>query len=197
MVWIDLETTGLAPTDHILEVGGLITDIRGDICEDFQMVVRPLPDAQMRELIELYRDAAPGTGPNIVYNMHKDSGLWDEVLESFHGDTAEVQGELVDWIRSHESEYNLNIGKMPLCGNSVWADAAWLRHSMPNVMSLFGHRIIDVSSVKELAKLRAPFIADDWQAWCDEKGIKPHRALDDIQFSVSEYRYYLDRGMIF
>ena len=78
-------------------------------------------------------------------------------------------------------------GKSPLCGNSVHQDRRFLRSEMPQLDSYFHYRIIDVSSVKELAK-----------RWYDKEAtfpLKPkkHLALDDIRESIKELEWYKEK----
>ena len=71
----------------------------------------------------------------------------------------------------------------PLCGNSVWQDKEFLRRYMPELNKFFHYRIIDISTLKELA-----------QRWyrnvVEVKKKDTHRALNDIYESIEELRYY-------
>ena len=74
--------------------------------------------------------------------------------------------------------------KLPLCGNSIWVDRLFLKREMPKLETMLHYRMIDVSSIKELAK-----------RWYGKNGISPekkssHRALDDIVESVNELKWY-------
>jgi oligoribonuclease len=75
-------------------------------------------------------------------------------------------------------------GWSPMCGNSIWQDRRFLTKYMPTLADYFHYRMIDVSTLKELAKRWAPEIA---------AGVKKdsrHLALDDIRDSVNELIYY-------
>ena len=72
-----------------------------------------------------------------------------------------------------------------LAGNSVGTDKAFLARDMPELIEHLHYRIVDVSSLKELAKRWYPrtfFHAP--------KKAGGHRALADILESIDELRYY-------
>ncbi|MEE3279419.1 MAG: oligoribonuclease, partial [Pseudomonadota bacterium] len=70
------------------------------------------------------------------------------------------------------------------CGNSIWQDRRFLARYMPSLESYLHYRIIDVSTVKELAERWAPAVLDE----VVKKG--NHRALDDVLESIDELRHY-------
>ena len=75
--------------------------------------------------------------------------------------------------------------KVPLCGNSIATDRWFIARDMPELDALLHYRMIDVSSVKELARRwypRAYFASPAKHGG--------HRALADITESVQELRYY-------
>ena len=72
-----------------------------------------------------------------------------------------------------------------MAGNSVGADKKFLEKYMPNFMEHLHYRIVDVSTVKELAKRWYP---EDFSQAPIKKGA--HRALDDIRESIEELKYY-------
>nr|MCS5532870.1 oligoribonuclease [Candidatus Poseidoniaceae archaeon] len=74
-------------------------------------------------------------------------------------------------------------GIAPLCGNSIHNDRVFLAKEMPEVLDLLHYRIVDVSTIKELAKRWFP----DLPRYQKKQA---HRALDDIVESIEELRYY-------
>ena len=71
-----------------------------------------------------------------------------------------------------------------MCGNSVWQDRRFLAKYMPKLEKFFHYRLLDVSTIKELALRWAPEIYN---------GVKKqsnHLALDDIYDSINELKYY-------
>lgn len=173
IVWIDCEMTGLmVGTDELIEVACLITDFDlALVDEGIDIVIKPSA-AAMENMGEF------------VTGMHEKSGLLPE-LE--HGVTvAEAQDAVLDYIRSHIPDP----GKAPLGGNSVGTDKAFLSLQMPELVEHLHYRIIDVSSIKELAKRwypRAYYNAPEKTGG--------HRALGDIKDSIAELAYY--RAAIF
>jgi oligoribonuclease len=71
-----------------------------------------------------------------------------------------------------------------MCGNSIWQDRRFLARYMPELEKYFHYRVVDVSSLKELALRWNPRVYDGV-----EKESK-HLALDDIRDSINELRHY-------
>lgn len=158
--------------DALVEVAVLVTDSELNVLGDgVDVVIRPPQTA-----VEQMRD--------VVRQMHTTSGLLTELDGGVT--MEEAQSRVLEYVRAWVPEP----GKAPLAGNSVATDRAFLARDMPELDAYLHYRIIDVSSVKELARRwypRAYFAAP----------IKAggHRALADIQESITELRYY--REMIF
>ncbi|MFB6891010.1 oligoribonuclease [Kitasatospora sp. NPDC056327] len=168
LVWIDCEMTGLdLDRDALVEVAALVTDSELNILgEGVDVIIRPPAEALANM-------------PEVVRTMHTSSGLLDE-LE--HGVTlAEAEALVLAYIRRHVPE----AGRTPLCGNSVATDRGFLSRDMPALESHLHYRIVDVSSIKELARRWYP------KAYYNspQKGGN-HRALADIRESIDELRYY-------
>lgn len=71
-----------------------------------------------------------------------------------------------------------------LAGNTVHADATFLKKEMPELTDHLHYRIVDVSSIKELV---SRWYGEDAR-WSG--GLGSHRALDDIRGSIDELKYY-------
>jgi oligoribonuclease len=73
----------------------------------------------------------------------------------------------------------------PLCGNSIATDRGFLARDMPDLDGYLHYRMIDVSSIKELARRWYPkvYFAQP------QKGLA-HRALADIRESIRELIFY-------
>ena len=168
MVWIDCEMTGLSlATDALIEVAALVTDSELNVLGDgVDVIIRP-PDDALAQMGEFVR------------NMHAASGLLD-VLPG--GTTmADAQQQVLDYITAHAPDPR----KVPLAGNTIGTDRAFLLRDMPALEAHLHYRSIDVSSIKELARRwypRAYFAAPAKSG--------NHRALADIQESIEELRYY-------
>ncbi|WP_308200040.1 oligoribonuclease [Actinotalea sp. C106] len=168
IVWIDCEMTGLdLSRDALVEVAAVVTDSELNVLGDGVDVVITPP-------IEALEQMDP-----FVRTMHTTSGL----LEALPGGTtlAEAEQQVLDYLRAWIPE----AGKAPLAGNSVGTDKAFLERDMPGLTGHLHYRIIDVSSVKELARRWYPRI---YFASPEKNG--GHRALADILESIDELRYY-------
>ncbi|MFF7729688.1 oligoribonuclease [Streptomyces sp. NPDC008001] len=168
MVWIDCEMTGLSlSSDALIEVAALVTDSELNILGDgVDIVVRPPAEALV-------------TMPEVVRQMHTASGLLAELDQGTTLEDAEQQ--VLAYVREHVPEP----GKAPLCGNSVGTDRGFLARDMPALESHLHYRIVDVSSVKELARRWYPRAY-----FSSPKKNGNHRALADIRESIAELRYY-------
>jgi len=168
LVWIDCEMTGLdTATDALIEVAALVTDFELNVLgQGVDVVVRP-PAEALSQMID------------VVRAMHTSSGLLDELDNGT--DLATAERIVLDYVRSEVPE----VRKAPLAGNSVGTDRLFLTRDMPMLESHLHYRIVDVSSIKELARRWFPraYFASPAKSG-------NHRALVDIQESIEELRYY-------
>ena len=169
LVWIDCEMTGLdLGNDLLIEVAALVTDSELNVLGDGIDLVIGATSEQMARM------------PDVVRDMHATSGLTEEVLASTTT-LQEAEQQVLAYIKQFVPEPK----KAPLCGNSIGTDRGFLVRDMPVLDDWLHYRMVDVSSVKELARRwypRAYFNAP-------KKG-GGHRALADILESVQELRYY-------
>jgi oligoribonuclease len=93
---------------------------------------------------------------------------------------ADVRAAVLAYIRDRVPKP----GVACLAGNTVHADATFLKKEMPELINHLHYRIVDVSSIKELV---SRWYGEDAK-WTG--GLGSHRALDDIQGSISELGYY-------
>ncbi|TDU06550.1 oligoribonuclease [Streptomyces sp. 846.5] len=168
MVWIDCEMTGLSlETDALVEVAALVTDSELNILgEGVDIVVRP-PAKAVANM------------PDVVRAMHTSSGLLDELEQGVT--LAEAEAQVLAYVREHVPE----AGKAPLCGNSVSTDRGFLARDMSALESHLHYRIVDVSSIKELARRWYPRTY-----YNSPKKQGNHRALADIRESIAELKFY-------
>lgn len=168
LVWIDAEMTGLDPdNDALIEVAVVITD--GDL-----RIVDPGIDV----LIKPSQEALEGMN-DFVRQMHTSSGLLDELANGISMEAA--QRQVMDYIRRFVPMPK----KALLAGNSVGTDKAFLAVNMPEVIEHLHYRLVDVSSIKELAKRWHPKAFEESP---EKRG--GHRALGDIRDSIQELEYY-------
>jgi len=168
LVWIDCEMTGLSlQTDALIEVAALVTDFDLNVIGDgIDLVIKP-PQAALEQMNEL------------VTNMHTSSGLLDEL------DRGMTLREAEEAVLTFVREFVPEPGKAPLAGNSIGTDRAFLARDMLELENYMHYRVVDVSSIKELARQWYPraYFASPAKAG-------NHRALADIQESIEELRYY-------
>jgi oligoribonuclease len=117
--------------------------------------------------------------PEVVREMHTTSGLLDELSSGIT--VAEAQDIVLGYVRGHVAEPK----KVPLCGNSIATDRWFIARDMPELDAHLHYRMVDVSSIKELARRWYP---RTYFASPAKHG--GHRALADIKESVQELRYY-------
>lgn len=171
IVWVDLEMTGLdINKDHIIEMACIVTDGQLNIVEEGPDIVIKQPDDLLDSMDEW------------CTKHHGESGLTAAVKNS-QISIQECEQTMLDFITKHTKK-----GKSCLAGNSVHCDKEFLNKYMPNVMAQLHYRIIDVSSMKELAKRWYPEVIDN----SPTKSFS-HRALQDVKESIEELQYYRKR----
>jgi oligoribonuclease len=168
LVWIDCEMTGLdLARDALIEIACLVTDGELNILDEgIDVIIKPPPEA-VDAMNEVVRD------------MHTASGLLDELGEGVTID--EAQDIVLSYVQMHVSEPR----RVPLCGNSIATDRSFIARDMPQLDAYLHYRMVDVSSIKELARRWYPRA---YFASPAKRG--GHRALADITESVQELRYY-------
>ena len=168
IVWVDCEMTGLdLGTDALIEVAALVTDGELNVLgEGVDIIIAPPPAA-----LEAMGD--------YVRTMHTTSGLLEQLTT---GTTlADAEAQVLAYVR----EWVPEVRKAPLAGNTVGTDRTFLARDMRALEAHLHYRVIDVSSIKELARRwypRAYFAAPAKTGG--------HRALADIRESIAELRYY-------
>jgi oligoribonuclease len=168
LVWIDCEMTGLDLTrDALVEIAAVVTDSELNVLgEGVDVVIRP-PEESLVDMVA------------VVVDMHTASGLLEELP---NGTTlADAEAQVLAYIREHVPEPR----KAPLAGSSVYTDRGFIARDMPALDEHMHYRLVDVSTIKELARRwypRAYFASPAKNGG--------HRALADILDSIEELRYY-------
>ena len=174
LVWVDCEMTGLdLHRDALIEIAALVTDSELRILDEGIDLVIKAPDALL------------DTMQPVVQEMHAHSGLTDAVRASVVT-VAEAEQQVLEHLRKHVPDART----VPLCGNSIATDRAFLARDMPDLDGFLHYRMVDVSSIKELTRRWYPRVYFSQP----QKGLA-HRALADIKESIRELRYY--RGTVF
>ena len=109
---------------------------------------------------------------------HSQTGLLDRVKAS-NLTQADAEAATLAFLRDY-----VDAGKSPLCGNSICQDRRFMAREMPLLEAFFHYRNLDVSTLKILAQLWSPDVANGFAK------DSSHRALSDIRDSIAELRYY-------
>lgn len=165
LLWVDLEMTGLEPDkDKILEVAAIATDM--ELCEiaRYEAVVKVDEKLMKSRMVgEFWEKNSKARDALVAQN---------EAGKPIH----EVEQELLEFVRKY-------FGKtVYLAGNSIHQDRKFIEREMPELDRKLHYRMLDVSA---------------WKIYFEnalkKKFTKPeeHRALDDINGSIEELKWYL------
>ena len=165
LLWIDLEMTGLDPKkDRILEVAAIATDMKLEEIARYEAVVKVPEDLMKERMVGEFWDK----------NSTSRDGL---MAQNENGKPKEeVEKELLEFL-------DQNFGKeIYLAGNSIHQDRKFIEREMPELNKRLHYRMLDVSAWKIY-----------FENALDKKFVKPenHRALDDIEGSIEELKWYL------
>lgn len=167
LIWIDLEMTGLDPEkERIIEIATIVTDTQLNALAEGPVFAIHQSDELLSKM------------DSWNTKQHNASGLVERVQASTISE-AEAEARTLDFLKQY-----VPAGKSPMCGNTIYQDRRFLYRYMPELERYFHYRLLDVSTVKELALRWAPRIYAGIQ-----KEAK-HLALDDIRESVEELKYY-------
>lgn len=173
-VWIDLEMTGLnVGRDVILEIATLVTDSDLTIIHEGPSLVVHQSDETLATMIPLVKD------------LHEKSGLTKAVRASTVT-LRQAEEQTLAFIKQF-----CTAKTAPLCGNTVWQDALFLRKYMPRITDYLHYRVLDVTAFK--------IAVHSWYPSSQYREFKKkddHRAMSDIYESVSELRHYRDHFFI-
>ena len=165
LLWVDLEMTGLDPnSDRILEVAAIATGW------DLE------PRAEMTAIVKV---------PEELMQQRMVGEFWEKnaitrrslMEQNFMGEGQEVvEQRILAFI-------NENFGdEVILAGNSIHQDRKFIDREWPEVAKRLHYRMLDVSAWKVY-----------FEGALGKHFTKPeeHRALDDIQGSIAELKWYL------
>src|SRR6059058_2875577 len=154
--------------DKLIEVAVLVTDSQLNAVDPGLDLIISADDAELDGMTD------------VVAEMHAKSGLTEEVRASTLT-LPEAEQQLLAYVKRFVPERR----SAPLCGNSIGTDRGFLARDMPELDDHLHYRMVDVSSLKELARRWFPRVYFAQPA----KGLA-HRALADILESIRELAYY-------
>lgn len=165
LLWIDLEMTGLDPEiDRILEVAAIATDMGLNQIATYEAVIK-VPESLLNE--------------RMVGEFWEKNSKTRDALKAQNQTgkpVSTIEKELLDFIDQHCAK------EIYLAGNSIHQDRKFIEREMPELNRRLHYRMLDVSS---------------WKIYFEnalkKKFTKPenHRALDDINGSIEELKWYL------
>lgn len=196
---VDIETTGLEESQNvILELGIILYNEKFEEIDSFEEGV--VDDMTLSHLDWLEKMAAaephnkgiePFKGARIVYEMHVDNGLINQIrgayAEGYRASLAEVSHRATDWLRSHNIARTLNC--LPMMGSSIGFDRAFIKRQMPILNDAFHYRNKDVSTIKNMVKDQWPELAA--RVSQETQPSAGHRVLSDCRDTMAEYRFYV------
>ena len=156
LLWIDLETTGLDPEQHIpLELGLVLTSMEGVLCcAPFQVsIIWPKADLDSRL-------------DSNVRLMHTKNGLLDEV-ESFGVAIEGAVHKTLEWMKANDADNCMKAGS----GLDRF-DVPWLKEWFPDLLALMHYRTVDITTAGYLCGLTRDKASDE------------HRVLKDISRDI-------------
>jgi oligoribonuclease len=172
LVWIDMEMSGLDPErERVLEIATIITDK--------ELVVV----AEGPELVVHQSDEVLAAMDAWNRKHHGASGLVDRVRASTVAD-ADAEAAVLAFVDAHVPASERPV----LAGNSIHQDRRFIHRYLPTLDARLHYRMVDVSTVKELARRWYPAIFDGRPAKRET-----HRALDDIRESIDELRFWREQ----
>lgn len=172
LFWLDLEMTGVdAQQHHILEIATLVTDKDLRVIEQGPSLVIQQSEEHLNGMLNEVRD------------MHMKTGLLNRVAQSTTS-LGFAEKQTIAFLKKHCVS-----GNTMLCGNSIWVDRTFIKRYMAQLDACLHYRMIDVSTLKELAARWYPNIVP-----FEKK--KSHIALEDIRESVAELQYYKQQMLI-
>lgn len=166
---MDLEMTGLDPDlDRILEVGAIITDWDFTEIARYEAVKKVGPSLMKKRMVGEFWDSFPEVRDALMaQNMTGKNGRI-------------VENELLEFIDERIGAEE----KVLLAGNSIHQDRRFITNEWHRLDERLHYRMLDVSAWKVV-----------FEGKYKKKFAKPeaHRAIEDIQGSIEELKYYLKK----
>lgn len=183
MAWVDLETTGTDfESSEILEVGIVLTDSNGEV------LVRPNGERAERSWLVKPSKASllhyVSIAAEVVWKMHDANGLWDDLTSEPTFPAYEVDEQIIHWM----NDFGVGKDHVALGGSGITHfDRPFIREYLPGFDKRLTYWAIDVGVLRRTISFSG---RDDLVAPIDQD-TKTHRALEDAQMHLDEFRHYL------
>lgn len=165
LLWVDLEMTGLEPDkDKICEVAAIATDMQMNEIARYEATIKVDENLMQSRMIgDFWEKNSKSRDALIAQNQNGKP-------------VAEVEKELIEFLDQNFSK------EIYLAGNSIHQDRKFIEREMPELNKRLHYRMLDVSAWKIY-----------FENALNKKFTKPenHRALDDINGSIEELKWYL------
>ena len=165
LLWVDLEMTGLEPDrDKILEVAAIATDMGLNEVARYEAVVKVDERLMKSRMVGDFWEKNHDSRDALIAQNETGKPV------------QEVENELLKFIDKYCTK------ELYLAGNSIHQDRKFIEREMPQLNERLHYRMLDVSA---------------WKIYFEnalkKKFVKPenHRALDDINGSIEELKWYL------
>lgn len=183
ILWCDIETTGNRSeakgdklTDHILEIGLLLTDQNLNLIASNAWLITPGTRTMPIGMID-----------PVVIEMHATSGLWRDLAKKMNNYEI-IEDDILAWLDQNTDNENQHI---PFAGSGIGHfDRQYIDHWLPNFSKRLTYWPLDIGVVRRFSALAFPEAAPAilTNRFLDAK---THRALDDAIAALAEARQWV------